>query len=305
MRDEIAEPRAKYGGRWTKEKLEILEKYLDAYTTALKNKPFKLLYIDAFAGTGYLELGQDDQDAKDIFDAFAGTDYLELGQDDQDARDLFDGSARRAVDIDDKPFDKLIFVEKDPKRCAELKNLRRDSSNRNIWIENSDANDYLRNLQQNWQEWRGILFLDPFGTQVEWSTIETIASFHALDTWILFPVSAISRILPKLKRLEDIDAKWGRKLTKVYGDKSWQDLYRPEPRGLFPSTEHERTPGVGELLTIYKNSLADLFGNRFLQESRTLKNSRNAPMFEFLFCVGNEKGIGPAKRIAEHILEHM
>ena len=284
MRDEIAEPQAKYGGRWTKEKLEILEKYLNAYTTALKNTPFKLLYIDAFAGTGYLELGQDDQDA----------------------RDLIDGSARRAVDIDDKPFDKLIFVEKDPKRYAELKNLRRDSSNRNIWIENSDANDYLRNLQQNWQEWRGILFLDPFATQVEWSTVKTIASFHALDTWILFPVSAISRILPKLKRLEDIDAKWGRKLTKVYGDKSWQDLYRESSQSdMFRPPEHERTPGVGELLTIYKNSLADLFGNRFLQESRTLKNSRNAPMFEFLFCVGNEKGIGPAKRIAEHILEHM
>ena len=42
-----------FGGRWTEEKLEILRKYLQAYNTALKNQPFKRVYIDAFAGTGY------------------------------------------------------------------------------------------------------------------------------------------------------------------------------------------------------------------------------------------------------------
>ena len=41
-----------FGGQWTIEKLDILGRYLDAYTTALKNQPFKLVYIDAFAGHG-------------------------------------------------------------------------------------------------------------------------------------------------------------------------------------------------------------------------------------------------------------
>ena len=41
-----------FGGPWTQEKLEILSRYLDAYTTALKNQPFRLIYIDAFAGPG-------------------------------------------------------------------------------------------------------------------------------------------------------------------------------------------------------------------------------------------------------------
>ncbi len=285
MRDEIADHRAQYGGPWTMKKLEILEKYLDAYTTALKKQPFKLLYIDAFAGTGSLELGQDDQDAKD----------------------LLHGSARRAASIEDKPFDKLIFVEKDPERCAELEKLRRAHSNRNIQIENSDANDFLRNLQLDRKQWRGVLFLDPFGTQVEWSTIETVASFEALDTWILFPVSAISRMLPKLKQLDDIAEKWGTRLTKVYGDESWLELYREsQDRPLFDdSPEHERTPGVDEFLEIYKNRLAGLFGRRFLKESQTLRNSRKAPLFEFLFCVGNDAGIRLAKSIAQHILEHL
>lgn len=51
-----------FGGAWTEEKLGILERYLDAYTTALKSTPFKLVYIDAFAGTGLIDL-QEDRDA--------------------------------------------------------------------------------------------------------------------------------------------------------------------------------------------------------------------------------------------------
>ena len=46
-----------FGGPWTQEKLGILKKYLDAYTTALKNQQFCLLYIDAFAGAGTVEQG--------------------------------------------------------------------------------------------------------------------------------------------------------------------------------------------------------------------------------------------------------
>ena len=60
MRGFMAEPAATYGGPWTLEKLQILGAYLDAYTTALKNRPFRLVYIDAFAGTGSLELPEQD-----------------------------------------------------------------------------------------------------------------------------------------------------------------------------------------------------------------------------------------------------
>ncbi len=41
-----------FGGAWTEIKLDILEKYLDFYTVALKKQRFELLYIDAFAGSG-------------------------------------------------------------------------------------------------------------------------------------------------------------------------------------------------------------------------------------------------------------
>ena len=52
----------RFGGPWTIEKLDILEAYLDRYTTALKGQAFDLIYIDAFAGTGQVELHVEDRD---------------------------------------------------------------------------------------------------------------------------------------------------------------------------------------------------------------------------------------------------
>ncbi len=285
MMNQLGEPVTSYGGPWTQKKLEILERYLDAYTTALKNQPFKLMYIDAFAGTGYVE-SQQDQDA--------------------DVEYFIRGSAAIAANIDDKQFDKLIFIEKDQSRCLELENLKQAHSNRDIQIENSDANEYLTNLQQDWQNWRGVLFLDPFATQVQWSTIETIASFNALDTWLLFPTFAVARMLPNSRQPDDIIKGWADRLTIVFGDESWRNLYKePEQMRLFGNAGHVRDPGVDGLISIYKGNLERLFGNRFLKESRTLKNSNNSALFEFLFCVGHPKGIAPAKSIAKHIVEYI
>lgn len=276
----------KFGGEWTIEKLDILEGYLDAYSTALKNQPFDLIYIDAFAGAGLIELpGHDD---------------------DTEAQDFVRGSAERAIRIDKKPFDKLIFVEKDRERCKDLQFLRDSHPERNIEVKNSEANSFLRELEEDWSKWRGVLFLDPFATEVEWSTIETIAGFNALDTWLLFPTSAIARMLPTSRLPEDIAPEWAERLTRVFGDETWRNLYREASQGmLFENEGVERERGVDGLLAIYKGNLERLFGGRFLKKSRTLKNSKESPLFEFLFCVGKPKGIKLATRIANHILEHM
>ena len=49
-----------FGGHWTEKKLDCVSSYLEAYQTALKNKNFDLVYIDAFSGDGAVELKHDD-----------------------------------------------------------------------------------------------------------------------------------------------------------------------------------------------------------------------------------------------------
>ncbi len=275
-----------FGGQWTIDKLDILEKYLNAYTTALKKKPtefnpFKLVYIDAFAGTGEISLRNEDEDA----------------------REFIEGSARRALKITDKPFDRLVFVEKDPQRYARLEALREENLNRDIWTANADANAYLRNLRADWKSWRGVLFLDPFNTEVDWATVEKIAAFEALDTWILFPVSAIARMLPKSRVPDDISGKQADSLTRSFGDESWRELYSVNPQqSLWGDLLHQRDPGTDGIMRIYKDKLRALFGQRYLETSKTFMNSKNSPLFEFVFCAGNPRGATVAKRIASHIL---
>lgn len=274
-----------FGGDWTKEKLNILERYLDAYTTALKGQRFKLMYIDAFAGAGRIPLR--DKDTEEI--------------------SFLSGSSERAAQVSDKQFDRLIFIEKDSGRCADLERLSEGHPGRDIRIENAEANDFLQNFQEDWNAWRGVLFLDPFATEVEWSTIKAISSFNALDTWILCPTNALARMLPRSRNPKDISNLWGNRLNCVFGDNRWENLYRKSPQTkLFgDDSDYQRDAGVNGLIEIYKENLSELFGRRFLQTSRTLRNSKNSPLFEFLFCVGNERGIGPATRIAKHILEHL
>ena len=283
MPEKICEPQTSdYGGQWTVEKLDILERYLDAYTTAMKNQPFKLIYIDAFAGTGYINPTRDDTDVKTFIA----------------------GSAARAIRIGNKPFDKLIFIEKNINRFNNLKTLQQNHPNRAVTVENSDANSYLQNLEMEWKTWRGVLFLDPFATEVEWSTIQTIAGFNALDIWLLFPVSAVSRILPRSRKPDDIDSRWVDRLNRVFGNESWRNLYQENPQSdMFDKPGHIRAPGVDDLSSIYKENLKELFGGRFMRESRTLKTFKDAPLFEFIFCAGHPDGARLAKKIAGYIID--
>ena len=261
--------------------MDILEKYLAAYTTALKRQPFKLMYIDAFAGTGAINPRGENEDA----------------------RSFIDGSTRRAIKIDDKPFDRLIFVEKDPDRYGSLTALLRENPSRDIRIEMDDANSFLSSMQEDWRSWRGVLFIDPFATEVEWKTIERIAGFNALDTWILFPLSAIARMLPKGKNPAAVSDAWANRLTRIFGDESWSELYRPSSQlSLFGDDRFERYPGMDGIREIYKNKLKNLFERRFMENSKVFVNSKNSPLFEFVFCAGNQSGAALAKKIAGHIL---
>ena len=282
----------KFGGDWTLDKLDILKRYLDAYTTALKNKPsqdrpFTLVYIDAFAGTGEIDYSLDDPVSQ------------------VDGQSLVMGSAARALEVSDRCFDHLLFVESDSDRCEQLQLLKSKHPSRSVRIVAADANDHLGSLRQDeyGASWRGVLFLDPFGTQVDWRTIEHIARLERLDTWLLFPVGAVGRMLPRFRDPSEVSSSWTDALTRVFGDESWRRLYSESSQtNLFGSSEQQRERGVEGLLRIYKGRLRTVFGSRLLRDSRRLTNSKNSPLFEFIFCAGHPRGRHVAKRIAAHLV---
>jgi three-Cys-motif partner protein len=181
----------KFGGDWTQQKLQILSKYLRAYRTIFERNQraryYQVTYVDAFAGTGVIP-------RPEVEGAFAEL-IPSLSAAEEEFRK---GSVRRALEVE-PPFHRYIFIEKNQVKCDELSALQAEFPGRRIDIKTDDANEALLKwcLEMDTRRERAVVFLDPFGADVEWRAIEAIAKTRAVDLWILFPYSAINRMLTR------------------------------------------------------------------------------------------------------------
>lgn len=280
-----------FGAEWTIEKRDALRKYLDAYTTALKHQNFSLVYIDAFAGSGYIDQSKRINDREELFAL------------DKNVKGIFKGSTIIAQDIKDKPFDELFFIETNDSNYKRLKRITKADSR--IEVIQKDANEYIRTIPDEWNK-RGVLFLDPFGTQVEFRMMEKISRINALDTWLLFPTFALTRMLPGER--ERITLGMEKRLNIVYGGNDWEALYAPRPDELgLTVPSHARQRGTIGLTHIYKEKLTEVFGERLCKSSALLKRPDGGILYEFFFITGNHhpRAIEISQRIAKHILNGM
>jgi three-Cys-motif partner protein len=288
----------RFGGDWTEAKLAVLRKYLGAYTTALKNQPFRLGYIDAFAGSGYRA------DRRPVEDGSELPVFPDLAT--PAAQKLLDGSARIALKTE-PPFDRYVFVEQNAGRCDQLERLGLEFPERSerIRIYRGEANAVLQDLcAKNWQGRRAVLFLDPYGMQVEWDTVEAVAATQAIDLWLLFPLGiGVNRLLP---RSGDVPAGWRRKLDSFLGTTDWYDAFysvRPSPQGSLFGEPAEQVvkASVSKIGEFFQRRLEERFPG--VVEPGVLRNSINCPLYLLCFAAANERGAKPACRIARDLLK--
>ena len=95
------------------------------------------------------------------------------------------------------PFDQYFFFERHAEKSKELKDLSREFPSRNVTILNEDANEALLGWCRalNSKKERAVVFLDPFGASVKWEAVAALGRTGAVDLWVLFPYSAINRML--------------------------------------------------------------------------------------------------------------
>ena len=111
----------------------------------MKNQRFNLVYIDAFAGSGTWQPSSE----------YARADYGEY-------KELLKGSASLALDIYDRQFDRLIFIEQNHERSDELSLLSEQHPARDIDIIPCDANEVLPKTCDSMGPFhRAVGFLDP------------------------------------------------------------------------------------------------------------------------------------------------
>lgn len=278
-----------FGGDWTAEKLRVLEDYLKPYTTIMRKQSFAFAYIDAFAGTGYLHRKSSDSDLLDFF----GTEVEEFA----------DGSARIALKV--KPeFNSYIFIERSPERYKELELISQEFPDKKdrIRVICGEANEEIRELcSKDWSTRRAVMFLDPYGMQVEWATIEAIAQTKAIDLWLLVPLGqAIMRLLKKDGNLNQtiID-----RLNKFFGEDSWYErFYRvhKEHTLLGSETRIEKAASFEDVSIYFIDRLRTVF-NFVSERPRFLYNSRNNPLFFLCFAAN----VSVARKIANSLIERM
>ena len=270
-----------FGGDWTIEKLDILTSYLDAYLTALKNRKFKKVYVDAFAGTGTIVT--------------------------KDGSRQIAGSARLAL-LAQNHFDQYYFIEKDKNKATELAAMVKaefPTLARQVHIKCGDANTELQGICNDidWRYNRALLFLDPYATEVSWATLEMVAQTGSFDVWYLFPFSALNRML---RKDGNMDQSWIDCINRLLGDNDWaNEFYEQDPQMNFFETERVIKTATTEDIQAYILKRLQTIFPAVARNPRVFHNERNSPLFLFCFAVSSSSKAaqGLALRIAEHILQ--
>lgn len=286
----------RFGGDWTTKKLQVLGGYLSSYTTALMRADFKKAYIDAFAGSGYRTPPKGRQSDEPVL----FPDLAEAGP-----QALLDGSARLALQTAPR-FDTYIFIERNARRCESLEALKMEFPHlsSDIRVENAEANTVLREIcRKDWTRHRAVVFLDPYGMQVEWETIAAIAGTKAIDLWILFPLGmGVNRMLT---RDGDIPPEWRQSLDSLFGTTEWYDEFYKVVRqpSLLGDEDGQVVKASTQTIGRYFNGrLKSVFAG-VSERPGVLRNSRHSPLYLLCFAVGNERGKEIALRIADHLLK--
>ncbi len=262
-----------FGGAWTERKLSVVRRYLETYAQALKNQSFQRIYIDAFAGTG------------DRANKRRETSSLLSGSE-LDA--VMKGSARLALEVE-PPFHRYVLIERVARRASALMALKEEFPRRNIDVIEDDANVAIDRLCRTttWRNTRGVVFLDPYGLQVTWSTLVAISRTKALDVWILFPSGmGLNRLLTKSG---DIPEEWQSTLDRSLGTATWRDaFYRSEKETDFFGSRNKivKDADPTKVQEFYLDRLRTIFPV-VMNKCVRLTNSKEQTMYLLCFASAN------------------
>lgn len=288
-----------WGGSWTEEKLDALEKYVNAYLTIMnvqKNKyGWKLIYFDGFAGSG--SRNEDGtQTVSDLMLDLFNDEYI-----DEEELNTYKGAAERVLGIKQSGFDWYCFVDKNKASSQQLEErLAPFKQEKNLVFRTSDANEQVSLLAKslhNNKALASLVLLDPFGMQVDWASIEKLKGTRT-DLWILIPTGVIvNRLLDRKCELTHIE-----KLTSFFGkDEEFLKEYFYKKRKvdtLFGETEiiEKVKKPIEKIAELYIDQLKTIF-KYVTEKPLVLYNTRNTPIFHFACASNNQTAITIASQI--------
>ena len=190
-----------------------------------------------------------------------------------------------------------VFIEGNAARFRELDKIRESNPEKLIQCRHGDANFELRSILGN-SPWSGqiggnglhraVVFLDPYGMNVDWDTLCLLAETRAIDVWYLFPLQAVTRQLSA--DLNRVDAHKQDRLDEIFGTTNWRnELYDTHvTTDLFAQIFNTSTRRVSQpqIEAYARKRLETLF--RYVSEPLPLIAEGRGHLFS-LFCLSNSK----------------
>lgn len=279
----------KFGGPWTLVKLDLLEKYLRFFGTALKDQPkldsrFRRCYIDAFAGTGKCT--------------------IRVGK---SGHATVQGSAEIAL-VTEPAFDVLHLIDLDPSHAEDLRLIASSAAPRDVRVYQEDCNAALRRIIEstNWKGTRGVAFLDPYGMSLHWETLKAVADTKALDAWYLFPLSGVFR--QAAKNFDRMLPENAEAIDRILGTDEWRKRFyltdgQTALLGEDQAARRYRAANPRDIAAYVHERLCSIF--RGWVSPPIILPENGAPLFALFFAVSNPepKAVKLSKRGAGHLFE--
>jgi len=177
---------------WAKDKLHYLSRYIDAFTTAMKDK-WRLVYIDLFSGPGRSVI-------TDTGEEILGSPFLAL-----EAK---------------TPFTQLFFNDINPEATLAL--AKRVGTRSDVVISTADCNaaaiDAGARLFADPDAGRtlGLAFIDPTAFHIGFDAIAVLTQARRVDVIITVMTSYMKRFMDR--------ASFGSALDQYFGSPDWRDM---------------------------------------------------------------------------------
>jgi len=273
----------RFGGVWTEVKLEAISAYSKFFTGAIGGR-FDLWYIDPFAGTGS-RVSEEETGG-----LFEGGPISTIER-------QYPGSVARALGIV-PPFNHLRFGDTKKSHIKALEELIALYPDRDARVIREDANTFVQFMfghpfwsgsQGRGRGSRALVFLDPYGLEVKWRTLEVLAASEKADVWFLANLKAAVQQLSRDHRKLDADKR--RALGEYFGTDAWEaEFYREvqDVDGLLGLMEprKQRDATKREIAAFHRQQLRKLFA--YVSEPLPLAVGGMDDYF-LLYCMSNNK----------------
>lgn len=151
------------------------------------------------------------------------------------------------------------------------------------------------------------MFLDPYGLNVDWTTLETIRATGAIDVWYLVNINGILR--QAARSWAAVDSHKQKRLTQMFGTDDWRSAWydlRPSQFDIFGQLSPEewaRTADEAAVEAWVQQRLASLF-TWVPKPLRLYMDRGSIHQFSLFFALSNASGpaLGLAQKLAGHVL---